>query len=58
MHLFFEDDMTFSVASPFKDKSDRVCVPLEGTTTSHAKEDSKICLKSFADCKLAFVLNH
>ena len=57
MHLFFEDDMTFSMASPFKDKSDRVCVPLEGTTTSHAKEDSKIFCKSIDEYKLAVVLN-
>jgi hypothetical protein len=57
MHLFFEDDMTFSMASPFKDKSDRVCIPLEGTTMSHAREDKKICFKSVDDCKLAVVLN-
>jgi hypothetical protein len=55
--MFFEVDMTFSMVSPFKDKSDRVCVPLEGTTTSHAKEESKICCKSVDDCILAVVLN-
>jgi hypothetical protein len=57
MHLFFEDDMTYSVALPIKDKSDRVYVPLEGTTTSQAGEDSKICLRSFDDCKLTVVLS-
>jgi hypothetical protein len=55
--MFFEVDMTFSMVSPFKDKSDRVCVPLEGTTTSHAKEDSKIFCKSIDEYKLAVVLN-
>jgi 3-dehydroquinate synthase class II len=51
--------MTFSMASPLKDKSDRVCVPLEGIITRRAKEDSKIfCFcKSIDEYKLAVVLN-
>jgi hypothetical protein len=51
--------MTFSMASPLKNKVNRICVPLEGNITRHAKEDSKIfCFcKSIDEYKLAVVLN-